>query len=87
MAWRLYEAHRDKGRKLLGQAGRMSLMQDASARGSLLLTRYVASGPGLVRASGILLVADARKVSRALRLADPVLKGLRSFATHKRETI
>ena len=81
MAWCLYEAHRDKERKFLAKAVCMSIAQDASTRGPLLLTRYVACGPSLERASGILRVADAKQISGAPDLAKSVLRGIRAMAT------
>jgi len=84
MAWCLYEAHRDKERKFLAKAVCMSIAQDASTRGSLLLTRYVACGPSLERVSGILRVADAKQISGAPDLAKSVLRGIRAMATKRR---
>ena len=84
MAWCLYEAHRDKERKFLAKAVCMSIAQDASTRGPLLLTRYVACGPSLERASGILRVADAKQISGAPDLAKSVLRGIRAMATKRR---
>ena len=84
MAWCLYEAQRDTERKFLAKAVCMSIAQDASTRGSLLLTRYVACGPSLERVSGILRVADAKKISGAPDLAKSVLRGIRAMATKRR---
>ena len=84
IAWCLYEAQREKERKFLAKAVCLSLAQDASTRGPLLLTRYVACGPFLERASGILRVADGKKISRAADLAKSVLDGIREMATKRR---
>ena len=84
MAWCLYEAQREKERKFLAKAVCLSLAQDASTRGPLLLTRYVACGPSLERASGILRVADGKKISGAEDLAKSVLRGIRAMATKRR---
>ena len=56
MSWCLYEAHREIERKLLARAVCVSLIQDASSRGPLSLTRYVACGPDLEHTCGILQV-------------------------------
>ena len=71
-------------RKFLAKAVCLSLAQDASTRGPLLLTRYVACGPFLERASGILRVADGKKISGAADLAKSVLDGIREMATKRR---
>ena len=84
MSWCLYEAHREAERKFLAQAVCMSVVQDASTRGPLLLTRYIACGPGLERACGILQVVDGRKHSGAQALAKSVLRGIRAMATKRR---
>ena len=84
MSWCLYEAQREKERKFLAKAVCLSLAQDASTRGPLLLTRYVACGPNLERASGILRVADGKKISGAEDLAKSVFRGLRAMATARR---
>ena len=59
-------------------------MHDASTRGPLLLTRHVACGPSLERASGILRVADGKKISGAEGIAKSVLRGIRVMATRRR---
>jgi len=84
LAWCLYEAQREKERAFLASAVCLSLAQDASTRGPLLLTRYVACGPSLERASGILRVADGKKISGAEDLAKSVLGGIRAMATRRR---
>jgi hypothetical protein len=84
IAWSLYEAQREKERKFLAKAVCLSLAQDASTRGPLLLTRYVACGPFLERASGILRGADGKNISGAEDLAKSVLNGVRAMATKRR---
>jgi hypothetical protein len=85
MAWCLYEAHREVERKVLAKAVCVSLVQDASVRGPLLLTRYVACGPLLQRSSGIMRIARSGKHSGAQHLADAVLGSIREMATKGRK--
>jgi hypothetical protein len=80
----LYEAQREKERTFLAKAVCLSLAQYASTQGPLLLTRYVACGPFLERASGMLRVADGKKISGAADLAKSVLNGIRAMATKRR---
>ena len=84
MAWCLYEAQREAERKVLAKAVCVSLVQDASTRGPLLLTRYVACGPRLQRSSGILRIAPAGKHSGAQDLAKAVLGSIQAMATKRR---
>jgi len=84
MSWCLFEAQREKERNFLANAVCLSVAQDASIRGPLLLTRYVACGPSLERVSGILRVADAQRISGAEDLANSVFKGFRDMATARR---
>jgi len=84
MAWCLYEAHREVERGVLAKAVCVSLVQDASTRGPLLLTRYVACGPLLQRFSGIMRIVRAGKHSGAQHLAGAVLGSIRAMATKRR---
>ena len=79
MAWCLYEAYRDEERDFLAKAICMSVAQDASTRGHMLLTRYVACGPTLERRCGVLRLAP-EKVSGAVGLAEATRKAIRSMA-------
>ena len=63
MAWTLYGAEREKARNVLAEAVCLGITHDASTRGSLLLTQYVANGPSLERASGTLLFADDKTIA------------------------
>ena len=84
MTWCLYEAHKEVERKFLARAVCMSLVQEASTRGPLLLTRYIACGPGPERACGILQVVDGKSHSGAQYLTKSVLCGNRRMATKRR---
>lgn len=84
MSWCLYEAHREVERKFLAKAVCMIIAQDASTRGPLLLTRYVACGPTLERSSGILRIAYAGNKSGAHDLAKAVHNSIRNIATKRR---
>jgi hypothetical protein len=84
IAWCLYEAQQEKAHKFLAKAVCLSLAQDASTQGPLLLTRYVACGPFLERASGIVRIAGGKKISGAADLAKSVLNGIRAMATKRR---
>ena len=66
LSWCLYEARWEVERKLLARATCASLVQGASTRGPLLLTRYIACGPDLERTCGILQVLAGKTHSGAL---------------------
>ena len=82
LAWCLPEAQREEP-TFLASAVCLSTAQDASTRGPLLLTRYVARGPSLERASGMLRAAACKKISGAEDLAKPVLRCIRAMATRR----
>ena len=84
MSWCLYEAQREVERRVLAKAVCVSLVQDASARGPLLLTRYVACGPLLQRSSGILRICPAGGHSGAQDLAKSVLGSIQAMGTKRR---
>ena len=79
MAWCLYEAFREEERAFLDKAICMSVAQDASTRGHMLLTRYVACSPNMERRSGVLRITPA-KAAGAVDLARAVRKAVRSMA-------
>ena len=60
MSWCLYEAHKEMERTFFAHAMCVSLIQDASTQGPVLLTRCIACGPGLERACNILQVVDGK---------------------------
>ena len=73
-------------RKFIAKAVCMSIAQDASTRGPLLLTRYVACGPTLERSSGVLRIAYASNQSGAHDLAKAVHKSINNIATKEAPT-
>ena len=77
-------AQREKDQTFLASAVCLSIAPDASTRGPLRLTRYVACGPSLERASGMLRAADGKKISGAEDLAKSVLRCVRAMATRRR---
>ena len=81
----VHEAHRGVERKFLARAVCMSVVQDVSTRGPLLLTRYIARGLGLERARGMLQVVDGGQRSGAQAIFESVLRGIRAMATKRRK--